>query len=215
MIVHDVEQGTEEWLRLRAGIPTSSEFSRIITPKTRKPSKSQDAYMHLLISERLLERPGESFLSAWMERGQELEHQAAAFYGFKRGLDLEQVGFITTDDGRAGTSPDRLAGPKGLCEIKCPSPHVHVGYLLTERISQDYWPQLQGQLWITGREWVDIISYHPDMAEKILRVERDEEYIELLAAEVTAFCDRLEETFTNLASEIGWAPTGEPGVCIG
>ena len=38
MIIHDVEQGTQEWLRVRFGVITASNADKILTPKTKKPS---------------------------------------------------------------------------------------------------------------------------------------------------------------------------------
>jgi hypothetical protein len=76
-----------------------------------------------------------------------------------------------------GASPDRLIGEDGLLEIKCPAPHTHVKTLLDQNLDRDHYPQIQGQLLVTGKKWVDIISYHPEMPSLILRVERDEAYL--------------------------------------
>jgi hypothetical protein len=75
--------------------------------------------------------------------------------------------------------------------MKCPSPAVHVGYLLEG--TEKYRTQIQGQLWITEREWADFLSYHPTLPPALVRVERDEKFIAALASCVNQFCDYLEE----------------------
>ena len=106
MKVHDVEQGTSAWLELRAGIPTSSEFDKILTP-TGKKSKSAGPYMHKLIAERLMGHPVVEYVSLDMDRGARLEEQAVSFYEFKYDVDTEPMGFVTNDAQTIGCSPDR------------------------------------------------------------------------------------------------------------
>ena len=197
MIRHDCAQGSEEWHALRLGIPTASNFHRIIT-QSGKPSASADGYMHELLAERLLGFPLNTESVDFMERGKALESQAVAWYELQRGVDCEAVGFCTTDDGRAGCSPDRLVSPDGGLEIKCPSPAVHVGYLLDGGIADKYRAQVQGALWITERKWWDTVSYHPDMPQALVRAERDEDYIETLVTAVRAFCERLTAAHESL-----------------
>lgn len=190
MIVHNVIQGSTEWLALRAGIPTASCFDRIITPKG-KPSAQAEKYMHRLIAEKLMGHPVIEFTGPWLERGKDLEANAALYYEATRDVASERVGFVTNDAGTVGASPDRLVGTEGLLEIKVPAEHTHVAYLLTRAVDAEYYPQIQGQLWITGRTWVDILSYHPEMPPALIRVERDEAYIATLAGAVTSFAERL------------------------
>lgn len=200
MKVHDCTQGSQEWLKLRSGIPTSSQFARIITP-TGKPSKSSDPYMHALIAERYMGRPLTEHVSFWMERGSALEAEAVAYYEHLKDTDTEAVGFVTNDAGTIGESPDRLVGEDGLLEIKCPAPHTHVQYLMHKPVDRTYYPQIMGQLWICEREWVDILSYHPGMPPALVRTHRDEPYIKLLAGAVTSFSDDLERQWELLRRE--------------
>ena len=217
MTVHDVKQGGSDWLRLRAGIPTASEFLKIITP-TGKASSQANRYCCDLIAERILGRPLESYVSLAMERGSELESEAIAAYEFERSLDTYVVGFVTDDEQRWGASPDRLVGDDGLLEVKCPDAGVHVGYLLMRPADRKYYPQIQGQLWITGRKWVDIMSYHPEMPRAIVRVERDEEYLQLLSQAVTCFSRSLDSVWSDLKESLSGedapiaCPAGKPKV---
>lgn len=202
MKVHDCKQGTPEWSALRAGIPTASSFDNIITP-TGKASTSRTKYMHTLLAERMMGRPIVPFTSSWMDRGQTLEAEACAYYESMRELDTEKVGFVTNDEGTIGASPDRFVGDRGLLELKCPSEHVHVGYLLTKSVAAAYYPQAQGQLWVTEREWSDVVSYHPDLPHAIIRVERDEKFIATLKDALGSFVEELER-LTAIARERRW-----------
>jgi hypothetical protein len=203
MIVHDeIIQGTTAWLKLRAGIPTASCFDMILTPKG-KPSTSAERYLYELLAERILGRPIVKAVTTWMDRGSQTEAEAVAYYESLRDLDTVKVGFVTNDAGSIGASPDRLVGDDGLLEIKVPKESTHVGYLLNGTVGDTYWPQLQGQLWITERKWVDIMSYSPGMPEAVIRVQRDEAYIEKLAATVTAFSFELEK-LAAVSRERGW-----------
>lgn len=180
MIVHDLIQGSPEWFKARLGIPTGSSFEKILTP-TGKISSQSDGYENRLVAEILTGDPIDDFAgTVWTERGNELEPEAVAYYEMTRGVETQRVGFVTDDERTFGASPDRLVGEDGILEIKCPAPHTHVTLLLEQNVDQKYYPQIQGQLMVTGRKWVDILSYHPKMPKSILRVERDEKYIAML-----------------------------------
>lgn len=188
MIIHPCVQGTEEWRRLRLGRPTASEFHRIVTP-TGKPSSQASDYCNDLLGELMLGRPLDGPTMPWMERGQLLEEEARRYYEFQQEAEVELVGFCTTDDLTIGCSPDGLVGEDGLVEIKCPAPGGVVEALLssTKTIDKKYWPQVQGQLFVTGRRFVDLIAYHPELPAAIVRVERDEAFQKILAEQLKAF----------------------------
>ena len=193
MKIHDVQQGTEAWLRARAGIPTASQFDKIITPKTRKLSSQADKYAMQLLAERILGRPLEDTKSFyWAERGKQLEDEARLWYEGTRNVDTQPIGFVTNDAGTIGASPDRLVGDDGLLEIKCPAPHTHMGYLLGDPVSQDYHLQVTGQLWISERSWCDVCSYHPELPTAVIRVERNEKDIAMLAELIGEFALQVE-----------------------
>ena len=186
-----VEQGSAEWRAARLGIPTASQFHRILTPKTRKPSSQAPAYLCELLAERLLGMPLDGAATAWTERGTELEQEAALAYEIQTGVTVERVGLVTSDDGRAACSPDRLAGEDGGVEIKCPALHVHLRSALFP-VEEEHASQVQGALWLTGRAWWDLVSYVPGQPMSIRRIERDEEHIEALESVLAAFCGSLD-----------------------
>jgi hypothetical protein len=108
-------------------------------------------------------------------------------------LKTVKVGFITNRDRTMGCSPDRLVGTDGLLEVKCPAPHKHANYLRRQCIDTQYYPQVQGQLLITGRRWVDFFSYHPEQPHLRVRVFRDEPYLATLRELLRQFIRRLKE----------------------
>jgi hypothetical protein len=203
MRIHDVVQGTTAWANLRAGIPTASQFHKIITPKTRKPSTQAPKYMLTLLAERVMGHPCDEFQSSWMARGKALEASAVSYYELQNNVDTTPIGFITNDAKTIGASPDRFVGDHGMLEVKCPSEAVHMGYLLGEDVDSDYYCQAMGQLWIAERMWIDVCSYHPDMPSVVVRVHRDEDFIDVLADAVESFSAALEDKAVVLR-ERGW-----------
>ena len=178
MIIHNVEQGTDEWLNLRKGVATASNFSKIIT-STGKESTAIDKYAFELATDSLLTKIEAGYSNANMQRGNELEPLARQTYQEETFNLVEQCGFITSDCGNFGYSPDGLIGDDGLIEIKCPLATNHFNYIIDKKCPTAYYSQVQGGLFITGRKWCDFVSYHPDFTQPlfIFRVERDEEFI--------------------------------------
>lgn len=208
MIIHNVVQGTPEWLRLRAGIPTASDFDNIVTPGG-KPSKSAEPYMFRLLAERCMGHPIAEYVSLWMQRGSEQEINAVRFYEFQRDCTTMPIGFVTNDAKTKGASPDRFVDKDGQLEIKAPSEWVHMAYLLSAGGAYEkYKVQVQAQLYITGRQWTDVMSYHPELPEALIRIERDEKFIEILATESDAFVEKLEKHWVEV-QERGWARTAQ------
>ena len=188
MLVSNFEQGSNEWLQSRLGKPTASNFGKLITP-TGKPSTSAEGYINELIAQKITGELPEFYTNAAMERGNELEPAAKALYEFINGVEVVEVGLCLHDEFECGASPDALVGDDGGLEVKCPLPHTHVAYLRDGKVPSKYIPQIQGCLWITGREWWDFMSYHPAMEDLIVRVERDNEYIKKLADQVERAVD--------------------------
>lgn len=205
MKIHPVVQGSPEWRMLRAGRPCSSSFHRVITPKTRKRSAQIDQYARELAAERLLGRPLETIPSAAMTDGTERESQAVASYELTHGVDTEPVGFLTTDDGRIGASPDRIITGVRLLETKNPKTHTHIGYLLGDGPDDDYRCQLQGQLYVSSYPRVDIISCYPGLPDIVVPVLRDEEFIAELAVHLAYLCDTVDALMERLA-RMGYEP---------
>jgi hypothetical protein len=175
MKIHDVKQGSDEWLKLRLGRPTASEFSRIIQASG-KPSASRTGYACELAAERY----AGIALNTWsgnldLDRGRFLEEDGLRAYAFQRDAQPELVGFITDDEMRYGCSPDALIDEDGGCEVKCVKAEHHVEAIM--RFQEDgtcdpkYVQQVQGCLLLTGRKWWDLIHYHAHLPMLVIRCE--------------------------------------------
>jgi hypothetical protein len=200
MIVLDFEQGSDGWIAARLGLPTASQFHRVLTPRTMKLSASAEPYAHELLAEEMLNHPIDEQESMFMTRGSELERDAVRFYEFTQDTATQRVGFILRDDGRVGCSPDRFVGNDGGLEIKCYNAANHVGAMLHAE-EEKARCQIQGALWITGRRWWDRLSYNPELPCVITRSVRDEEFISKLAAAVNQFIEYLSECRAKLIRE--------------
>jgi len=175
----ECEQGSEEWLKARLGVPSASNFSKLITMKGTLSTQAK-AYVDALVAEAITGESTYVKVTDAMQRGTELEPYARERYFYETGNSVEEVGFCLHDDYQAGASPDGLIGEDGGLEIKCPLGGTMVSYLRVGRLPSKYWQQVQGCLHITGRKWWDFMAYHPDMKPLIVRVERDEAFIAAL-----------------------------------
>jgi len=191
------EQGTQGWLTSRLGCPSGSGFDKLIT-SVGKPSTQSETYINQLIAEVMTGNTTEVKVTEWMQRGTELEPMAREFYELSSGNSVQEVGFCKADDLECGVSPDGLIGEDGGLEIKCPHPGTHVAYLREGKLPTKYKQQVMGCLWITGRQWWDFVSYHEEMPALIVRVERDEEFIDLLANEVAKAVDTIASEVNRL-----------------
>lgn len=192
-----IEQGSPEWFALRCGLATASKFSSIITG-TGKLSTSMDGYAAELAADRFAGRPLETWAgNAATERGHELEDQARKFYELIYNVEVEEAAFVKLEGLDAGCSPDGLVSYDGLVEIKNQLPKGHVQTLSyharNRQAPPDYIPQVQGQLWITGREWCDLFFHHPDLPKLCIRINRDEEYIAQLVKGVKQCLEKRDE----------------------
>ena len=183
MIILTDEQGSPEWLASRLGRPSASNFGRLVTGSG-KPSSSAESYINEMIAERLTGRSKPFYTNEHMERGNALEPEAREAYEFITDFEVVETGFILHDSEEFGCSPDGLVAEQGGLEIKCPSDSVHVSYLRAGKVPSKYYQQVQGCLWITGREWWDFMSYHPEMPHLLVRSHRNEKYIEAMAEQV-------------------------------
>ena len=195
LITLDCEQGSEEWLAARLGIPTATGFENIVTA-TGKKSASYIKYMAELIEESIL-GGGDTFKSGFMERGNQLEPQAHAAYEFLTGNDVIQVGGVYLNENRdVMVSPDGLIPSlqKGL-EIKCPKMSTHIRYLLEGGVPTEYVIQVQANLWVTGYDTWDFVSYCPEYQKQTLYLftaERDEKLMKAFDEHIPQFVKTLK-----------------------
>ena len=200
MIKVDIEQGTPEWFALKAGVPSASNFDKIVTTKGIR-SKSAEKYLYQLAGERITGIREEGYQNAAMLRGIEMEQEAVNLYELARGVETEKVGIIYLNEQKTVLcSPDRLIQGKsmGLLEVKCPLIQTHVGYLVNGKLDTEYFQQVQGQMYVTGAEWCDLFSYFPGIKPLIIRIVRDETFISALDKELKIFCKQLEDVVAKI-----------------
>jgi hypothetical protein len=206
MKIHNVDQGSPEWHALRCGVPTASEFSKILTPKEMKLSSQSPAYMYRLLGEWMTGHAQEMIETEYMQIGKELEERAVKAYCFQSECQVEQIGFVTTDCGRFGCSPDRfvVGAPRGV-EIKThpQAIGVHVQAMVERAMSDAHKSQVQGCLWICEKEYWDLVSYTEELPTVIVRVGRDEKYIKALSAALGSFSEIMEKLRLKLTQEYG------------
>lgn len=195
-----LKQGTPEWYAARCGKVTASCFGKVMTAgrsKSAEWGQTALSYMFEVMGEKLTGKPADPITSKYLEWGNMHEPSARSLYGWLRS-PVKLVPFIDhpTIPG-VGGSPDGLVDDDGVLEIKCPfTTRTHLETIFENKIvDKDYMWQCQGNLWVTGRKWIDFVSFHPDMPDDmklhIIRVERDEDAIEELQERIQRFMKML------------------------
>lgn len=206
MKVFDVDQGSPQWFACRAGIATASNFAAVMATVKSGEAAERRNYRARLVVESITGKSPDGYQNAAMRQGIEREPDARALYESRSGVWVDEVGFCRHDSLPAGASPDGMVGEDGLVEIKSPELATHLDYLLSDGMPAKYRPQVQGQLWITGREWCDFVSFNPDFPEKlrlgVWRIHRDDVYIQTLQAEVTRFMVEVAAELEKLRAKL-------------
>ena len=202
-MTYGYEQGTDGWLRARAGKATASRIADIIAKTKTGYGASRTNYAAQLIAERLTGEPYEGFTNAAMAWGTATEPQARAAYAWKHDTDVAEVGFIEHPNiTMSGASPDGLVGDDGLIEIKCPNTSTHIETLLSVKVPAKYITQMMWQMACTGRMWCDFVSYDPRLPENmqmfVQRVPRDGALISEMETEVAKFLAEIDQTVADL-----------------
>ncbi len=199
------QQGSPEWFELRRGVPTASEFNRIMTPEKMKPSSAMDGYVAELIGELVRTDPAPpDRMNDAMRHGVDVEPEARRFYEMHRNCDVTKIGFCMSDDMRFGCSPDGLIGDDGLLELKCPDVTTQIKYLMGPAVvPSEYRCQVHGQLIVTGRKWVDFLSYARGPDPFLVRIEADSFTTELRVC-LELFWEKLESAKKRFRVEKKW-----------
>ena len=198
----NMEQRTEEWFSARLGKVTASRVADVLAKIKTGESASRKNYKMELVVQRLTGKQGESFTNAAMEWGTEQEPFARMAYEAHTGTFVKEEGFVDhpTIEG-FGCSPDGIVG-EGLIEIKCPNTANHIETVLENKVPSKYIPQMQAQMACTGAKWCDFVSFDPRVPEDlqlfVVRVERDQEYIDAMEVEVKQFLSEVLDLFNQL-----------------
>lgn len=207
MKIVPVEQGSVDWMLARAGIPTASEFDQLLTPEFKiRSGEMPRTYLAKKVAEKWLGAPLPASNVFDMDQGQILEQEAKPFYELQYGEQIRSVGFITSDDGTVGCSPDGLLGDDCGIEIKCPAIHTHLGYLLSGQLPKEYAAQVHGAMFVTERPRWKFLSYRRHFPPLLVTVERDEEIQSKIAEAITRFTKQMEVAMKFLEDLNGGPP---------
>lgn len=170
-------------------------------------SASRSDYRTDLVIERLTGKPTEFYSNTAMQWGTDQEPFARIKYEEMFELFVQQIAFVKHPSIEYfGASPDGYVGNNGLLEIKCPNSKTHIKYLNDGKPPSKYIPQMQCQMAVTGRKWCDFVSFDPRMPEGldffVVRLDRDEEYIKAMEAEVQQFLSEVEQELTQLRKKL-------------
>lgn len=175
MKIHNFEQQSPEWFAIRLGKLTASKAQAIGTA-----GKGLETLCFEKVAEIISGTRQETYTNPDMERGNEQEDLARSSYEMETGNKVESVGFCELDE-RVGASPDGFVGEDGLVEIKCPTNTNYVRTLYIKTPESKYAWQMQMQMLVTDRKWVDYVVFNENFKDLvIIRVERDEKKIEKL-----------------------------------
>lgn len=198
----DAPQRSPEWFAARAGLLTGSKAYLVSDfLKSGKESAARRDYRLQLVCERLTGKPqedGEGFVNAAMQRGIELEPAAFAAYEALTGSVAVRSGFLRHTSLLAGCSLDgHVDNFKGIVEIKCPKSATHLGYWRGRgEVPEDYIPQITHNLWITGAEWCDFLSFDDrfpsELQTFLVRVNRADVDIDGYEKKALAFLAEVE-----------------------
>jgi len=208
----DLIQGTDEWHDQRRGIITASVVGKLITATTIRPASNPEsrALTTQLAAERITGWTDPTYMNDDMLRGVEDEPRARDLYG-EHYAPATETGFMVRDDWgfRIGYSPDGLVGDDGLLEVKSRRPKKHLSTILADEVPPENMAQLQCGLLVSGRDWIDYVSYCGGMPMWVKRVEPHEKWFGAIVAAVEAFEAEVARMTADYYNAVAGLPTTE------
>lgn len=196
----DVEQRSDEWHELRRGMVTASAVGQLLTPTLKvADNDASRGLIASLVAERVTGWTDPTWVNADMMRGVEHEPIARDRYAEANGVEVTEIGFcvLEQDGWQLGYSPDGFVGEDGLLEVKCPRMKGHLSTIVRDQVPAHYMAQLQAGLLVTGRKFIDYVSFSSGMPLFTKRVHPDPKWQAAIPEAVAAF----EKAAEALASE--------------
>lgn len=191
-------QGSPEWLQLRAGIPTASEFDQILKLNFElRDGEMYRTFLYRKLAE-WLTGPLPHYGGRMTDQGQFLEPEAIPFFEMETNLDVRKVGFVLADGERCGCSPDGLIGSDAGLEIKSPGPVNHLRYLIEGGLPNAYAAQVHGCLYVTKRKEWHFMSYHRSLPPLHVVVPRDEKVMAKIDASLAKFYEDFDKALKKI-----------------
>lgn len=188
------EQRSVLWFQSRCGLLTGSRASDMLATIKSGEAAARRDYRVQLVTERLTGRPqDDGFINAAMQHGIDMEPAAFAAYESLTGSVAMRTGFLRHTQFGAGCSLDgHVDNFAGIVEIKCPKSATHLGYWRGKgEAPANYLPQITHNLWITGAQWCDFLSFDDRFPEELqtflVRVTRADVDIEAYEKKALAF----------------------------
>lgn len=207
----DLIQGTDEWLQQRCGIITASVVGKLLT-STLKVADNDTArgVTATLTAERITGYIDQTFVSADMWRGVEDEPKARDTYA-EHWAPVTETGFMVRDDWgfKIGYSPDGLVGDDGLIEAKSRRQKAHLQTILADAVPAYNMAQLQCGLLVSGRKWIDYLSYCGGMPMWRKRIMPDPKWFAAILSAATQFEQNASLITANYEMRIKGLPTTE------
>lgn len=207
----DFEQGSSDWFDVRRGLPTASNFGDIMASGADgDDAKTRTKLLYQLAGEVLTGESAETYRNSAMERGNEMEAEARERYGRTTFATLASVGFVRRtlrnplgEDLVVGCSPDSLVGADRVLEIKTMKPELLIPLALkgAAGLPTRHRAQCQGSLWVTGRQFCDLVIFYRGMpVMPKFTLERDEEFIRRIRDAVEVFSYELRTLVARIRS---------------
>ena len=201
MIIHNCEQRSDSWFDAKCGRVTGTRFKPLMSGLT---TKGFNDLVADVMAEIITGNVEPTYSNDIMQRGLDLEPEARKEYENINSAQVDKAGFITPDENNefaewVGISPDGIIDSnfafdqwQSMLEIKCPLAKTHLGYIAAGKLPSDYVHQVQGQLFVTGLDYCDFMSYYPGMKPFIIRVEPDKELFEKFSERLRIFIDQVK-----------------------
>ena len=189
-------QGTPEWFQERVGRITASRFGDVIAnPKTKRYNNYKTELALELSGTPVFEND-----APWHDHGKEMEPRGRGTYSFMTDNDVKEIGVIVHPKyDFISCSPDGIIGDSGGLEIKSRISHKAHIKCVEKGMPSEHKAQVQGSLWVTGREWWDFVSYFEDpdgLIDSDITIDRiypDEKYHKKLEKACLKFWDAVQE----------------------
>jgi putative phage-type endonuclease len=210
-IFDNMEQRSEAWYAARCGIVTASVVGKLLTPTLKvADNDTSRAITAVLAAERITGWTEDTPMSSDMWRGVEHEPIARDIYS-RHHAEAIETGFMVRREftWTLGYSPDGLVGDDGLLEIKCPRAKTHLNTILADQVPPMYMPQLQAGLLVSGRDWIDFVSFVGGMRLYTKRVYPDPRWHDAIVAAVEKFEYAADEMVTAYREATAGLPATE------
>lgn len=207
-ILPELEQGSPEWFDQRRGIVTASVVGKLLTPTLKVADNDYSRGLTAtLAAERITGWTEDTPMTSDMFRGVESEPYARDVYA-ENFAPVEVVGFMRRDEDtwRLGYSPDGLVGDDGLIEIKAPRAKTHLKTILADEVPAHYMAQCQAGLLVSGRKWIDFVSFVGGMPLYVKRVKPDPAWFTAITAACVAFEANAAQTVADYEKRVTGMP---------